>query len=762
MLFDFFKDFVSKYNIKNGELASQKNLNASSNILKREVNNLYNREEIKRGLTALEWQTDTYYNEGEIASFNGTNYIVIKGQQSINEQPNKSYKWRETLRSEWTLNLDPNGYLNKDNNTKYIPKNPYNPATKQYVDNGDKIVYRDQNPSNGINFLPLDESSLINIEYITGNGLPDSDKNYVAPFTPTAPWHPTNKLYVDTQVQELASGGSITVGKTLNSDALGLRPASTYLTLERAFSGNYNGFAVKDGPAADNIDAIDWLRTTANGLLPYKPYDTNTQDGSELGGPEWKFKAVYGVNGNFDNIISSNANINSLTVGTLNTDNISISNVKTPTITADTGNIKDINATTITADTGNIKDINATTITANNFNGLASDATHLNGIPGTEYLKKSDATSNVFNNGLSIKTSSKWAVAQFWSSDDTHNADIDLFKDPDSGKFSFNIGVFKNNTSDPYRKNLNLGYDGTMVWNNFKVWTQGNDGAGSGLDADLLHGYTLNQDGIPLLRGYGDNGKIVQYSGDLNSISINSTYNIDGTNKNSPEATWGFVTTYIHANFVSGSNAWRSQMFVGMQSDNVYMRRANPNGTWNSWVKMLNTINDLEINAKWLNGLSASQIQIPVGSIIAFPIDKIPSGFLECNGAALSIDTYSELYAVIGTLYGKGPVPLTWSGFFGTYKSSKFNIPDLRGVFIRGFSHGASADSGRIIGSYQSDSLKSHTHTQTGHIGGFFRYSAGGGNNGVGVPSQANVNVSSTGGNETRPENIAMIYCIKY
>jgi len=186
----------------------------------------------------------------------------------------------------------------------------------------------------------------------------------------------------------------------------------------------------------------------------------------------------------------------------------------------DTGNIKDINATTITADTGNIKDINATTITANNFNGLASDATHLNGIPGTEYLKKSDATSNVFNNGLSIKTSSKWAVAQFWSSDDTHNADIDthnadidLFKDPDSGKFSFNIGVFKNNTSDPYRKNLNLGYDGTMVWNNFKVWTQGNDGAGSGLDADLLHGYTLNQDGIPLLRGYGDNGKIVQYSG---------------------------------------------------------------------------------------------------------------------------------------------------------------------------------------------------------------------------------------------------------
>jgi len=398
MLFDFFKDFVNKYNIKNGELASQKNLNASVNILKREVNNLYNRDEIKRGLLALEWQTDTLYNEGEIASFNGTNYIVIKGQQSINEQPNSSYKWRKTLRSEWTLNLDPNGYLNKNNNIEYTPKNPYNPATKQYVDNGDKIVYRNQNISNGINFLPLDRSSLINIEYITGNGLPSSDKNYVPPFMPIAPWQPANKLYVDTQIQELATGGNIIIGRTLNSDALGLRPADTYLTLERAFGGNYNGFAVKDGPAADNINAIDWLRTTANGLLPYKPYDVNTQDGSELGSPEWKFKAVYGVSGNFDNIISSNANIDTITTKTLTVDNFKLTNIDLSLVTAINGNFANINATAITVDL---------------FNGIKS--TEFSQLSANEIISGSKTWDNEILKMTNLPTSDPRIKGQLWN-----------------------------------------------------------------------------------------------------------------------------------------------------------------------------------------------------------------------------------------------------------------------------------------------------------------------------------------------------------
>jgi len=404
MLFDFFKDFVNKYNIKNGELASQKNLNASVNILKREVNNLYNRDEIKRGLLALEWQTETLYEEGEIASFNGTNYIVIKGQQSINELPNESYKWRETLRSEWTLNLDPNGYLNKNNNTEYIPKNPYNPATKQYVDNGNKIIYRNQNLSDGINFIPLDNTSLSDIEYIVGNELPSTDKNYIAPFVPTASWQPANKLYVDTQIQELASGGSIVIGKTLNSDALGLRPASAYLTLEREFSGNYNGFAVKNGPAKDNINAIDWLRTTANGLLPYKPYDVGTQDGSNLGSPEWKFKDIYSVSGNFNNIISDSANIDTITTKILNVDNFKLTNIDLSLVTATNGNFTNINTTAISADL---------------FNGIKS--TEFSQISANEIINGSRTWNNEILKMTNLPTSDPKVKGQLWNNSGVPN-----------------------------------------------------------------------------------------------------------------------------------------------------------------------------------------------------------------------------------------------------------------------------------------------------------------------------------------------------
>ena len=125
------------------------------------------------------------------------------------------------------------------------------------------------------------------------------------------------------------------------------------------------------------------------------------------------------------------------------------------------------------------------------------------------------------------------------------------------------------------------------------------DGAGSGLNADLLDGYNLDQNGIPLLRGYQANGKITNDNTDLNTISVNATYNINGGNTlNAPEATWGFVTTYIHSNF-SATNACRTQVFIGMQSASMFVRRGNPDGTWTAWVRKT-TVNDLlGVNQTW-------------------------------------------------------------------------------------------------------------------------------------------------------------------
>ena len=60
-----------------------------------------------------------------------------------------------------------------------------------------------------------------------------------------------------------------------------------------------------------------------------------------------------------------------------------------------------------------------------------------------------------------------------------------------------------------------------------------------------------------------------------------------------------------------------------------------------------------------------------IGQIIEFPSNLIPSNTLLCDGSEISRETYSELFNVIGTIYGEGD------------GSTTFNIPDYRGAFLR-------------------------------------------------------------------------------
>jgi microcystin-dependent protein len=56
---------------------------------------------------------------------------------------------------------------------------------------------------------------------------------------------------------------------------------------------------------------------------------------------------------------------------------------------------------------------------------------------------------------------------------------------------------------------------------------------------------------------------------------------------------------------------------------------------------------------------------IPTATIIPWSTASVPTGFLECNGQAVSRSTYSALFAIVGTTYGAGD------------GSSTFNVPDL-------------------------------------------------------------------------------------
>jgi len=138
----------------------------------------------------------------------------------------------------------------------------------------------------------------------------------------------------------------------------------------------------------------------------------------------------------------------------------------------------------------------------------------------------------------------------------------------------------------------------------------------------------------------------------------------------------------------------------------------------------------------------------PIGTVSAFAGASAPDKYLMCDGSTISRTTYSDLYAVLGDVYGNGD------------GSTTFEIPDLRGEFLRGLDGGRGVDASRTLGSAQSDLLKSHTH-QVQNV-----FSGGGTGDEENYVSnvtarRSTIDTLSSGGAETRPRNIAMNYIIK-
>jgi len=104
----------------------------------------------------------------------------------------------------------------------------------------------------------------------------------------------------------------------------------------------------------------------------------------------------------------------------------------------------------------------------------------------------------------------------------------------------------------------------------------------------------------------------------------------------------------------------------------------------------------------------------PAGVIKQFGSTTVPSGFLNCDGSAISRTTYAILFAAIGTTYGNGNGTTT------------FNVPDFRGRMPMGDGTGPGL-SGRTIGqnglgteshNLNSANLPVHTHGVSGSTSG--------------------------------------------
>tara|TARA_B100001939_G_scaffold85116_1_gene72729 strand:- start:1269 stop:2285 length:1017 start_codon:yes stop_codon:yes gene_type:complete len=173
---------------------------------------------------------------------------------------------------------------------------------------------------------------------------------------------------------------------------------------------------------------------------------------------------------------------------------------------------------------------------------------------------------------------------------------------------------------------------------------------------------------------------------------------------------------------------------------------------------------------------------IPAGMILPFGNTTAPTGFLKCEGQAVSRTTYSDLFSAIGTTWGSGD------------GSSTFNVPDLQGAVLKGTgTAGVSSDYvGPNVGAYQDDQNASHSHNAsssssgstgsggnhrhydgTAYGGGFFADGAAAGNSNVSnytdyagshthnVSVSTSTTVASSGGTEARVYNRGVLYCIK-
>lgn len=171
-------------------------------------------------------------------------------------------------------------------------------------------------------------------------------------------------------------------------------------------------------------------------------------------------------------------------------------------------------------------------------------------------------------------------------------------------------------------------------------------------------------------------------------------------------------------------------------------------------------VNDTS-NTYWITNVKDLN---PIGTILPIAHTNIPTGYLECNGVAISRTTYSNLFSLVGTVWGAGD------------GSTTFNLPDFRGKFMRGYDHGRAIDVGRVFGAPQTDAIQNitgsfgidgRTRVATTPVGVFYYDNDNYANTGpgdIGDGSTAHFDASRVvrTATETRPTNETVVYVIKY
>jgi len=183
-------------------------------------------------------------------------------------------------------------------------------------------------------------------------------------------------------------------------------------------------------------------------------------------------------------------------------------------------------------------------------------------------------------------------------------------------------------------------------------------------------------------------------------------------------------------------------------------------------------IDELTTGGKYKpNGVVSDDIAahgVPTATVIAMPTDisnaavntALDSNYLFCNGASVATSDFPKLFAAIGAIFG------------GSSDGKNFNVPDYRGVFLRGNDHGRGldGDKGRHYNTLQLSANLAHQHDRTDD--GYRTISTQPDGDGhvdyhssIAHPRDLDYHSQKTGwtgDSESRPVNMTVKYLIKY
>ena len=223
---------------------------------------------------------------------------------------------------------------------------------------------------------------------------------------------------------------------------------------------------------------------------------------------------------------------------------------------------------------------------------------------------------------------------------------------------------------------------------------------------------------------------------------------------NSQEA----IATDTNRRLVFSNNAWHEEPIQHYATDALLKAATPPDGTL-AWADDTGAVYARSAG-QWIGIVTAFNDPVPVGTIMAFPTQSIPNGWLRCDGAAIPAGTdYDDLRAALGVA----------------------NVPNLVGEFLRG---GSATDTllartGWSTGKPHTDftgvtsTNGNHRHdlTMNRHPAHFSHdvnpYNPGGSiRDAVEHTDYAgnhnhNVTINGGGDAETAPDHVRVVYCIK-